>query len=133
MRLLLLMCLLLPIPVYSNNSNYTKDFVCYVKSEFYLPSNGKLKNTGDLPDNPEFVVNRSTGVIKGTLSNSSPSKNAMPAITKHGGDSSYYIALTKYPNGDIIIIRIEDWHNDRMKPFIYYNSNIVISGLCTHK
>lgn len=118
--------------VFTNASFAASAYKCIVTNTAALNINGKLSETEftKFSKATEFVVDKGTGRISGgTFSNHNA--NGQPQVLDFGSKEQAFKALTIFkPNITINYLYIEEFAENKEKPFMFIDGSNVFSGKC---
>lgn len=120
--------LLLPTYVFA-----LEDYKCKVTSAFQVNSNGqRIENILASMVGSEFTVDRSSGLMIGSLKNSYVTP---PKILDIGSSENAFKAITVMKNkltSNVYVLVVEEYAEDVNKPFVFTNNSNVYYGTCIH-
>jgi len=110
-----------------------EDYKCKVASAFQVDTNGKrIENVLASMVGSEFTVDRSTGLMVGSLKNSYVTS---PKILDLGSSENAFKVITVMKNdltSNVYVLVVEEYIEDVNKPFVFTNNSDVYYGTCTH-
>lgn len=110
-----------------------EDYKCKVASAFQVDTNGKrIENVLAPMVGSEFTVDRSTGLMVGSLKNSYVTS---PKILDLGSSENAFKVITVMKNdltSNVYVLVVEEYIEDVNKPFVFTNNSDVYYGTCTH-
>lgn len=106
-------------------------YKCKVLSAVGLQDDGALGTDG-VPRGfvgQEFVVDKGTGRIIGTLTNHG--SGGQPQVVDYGSDAQAYKAITVYqPNVSVDYLYVQEFNETEKKPFFFVEGSKVLTGHC---
>ncbi|UQN45186.1 hypothetical protein [Agarivorans sp. B2Z047] len=110
-----------------------EDYKCKVTSAFQVGTNGqRVENVLASMVGSEFTVDRSTGLMVGSLKNSYVTS---PKILDFGSSENAFKAITVMKNdltSNVYVLVVEEYIEDANKPFVFTNNSDIYYGTCTH-
>ncbi len=123
----ILIILLLSSPSHAEKSIY----VCEVKSALYLSENGTFKKReGNYGVGKKFIVDRSTGEMKGELTNNT-GFSKLVLLNKGNSVQSLAAITTNRSSKTASYIYVQEFSKNQLKPFFYVDFHHIYSGTCS--
>jgi hypothetical protein len=123
---LLLICFILP-----SLSNAENVYDCTVKNVLSLSETGIfVKMDGNFGIGNRFIIDRSTGEMKGQLANN----NALSKLEllNEGNSFQSFAAISKNRSSRLAkYIYVQEFSKNNLKPFFYVNLHLIYSGTCS--
>lgn len=104
---------------------------CTVKKVLSLSDEGFIEKTdGNYGVGKRFIVDKSTGVMQGQLSNNGPFVKL--EILNDGNAMQSFAAITKNRSTRLAsYIYVQEFSKNNLKPFFYVDLHLIYSGTCS--
>ncbi len=118
--------ILLPPPLHAENT-----YNCIVKNVLSLTEDGIFEKTlNNYGIGKRFMVERSTGEMKGQLTNNAPLEKL--ELLNEGNSLQSFAAISKNRSSRLAsYIYVQEFSKGKLKPFFYVDLHLVFSGTCS--
>ena len=136
-----LLCLLITLAFSTEgeaaSSMKRQGYECTIKGMYYLTDDGVIAEYADHPkvkDRVKFLLDRTTGKTVGAIKNHNVTAYGSfePQVVDRGNSDQYFKAVTIYGsnNPSIQVVRVEEFNDNDLKPFIESHGGGITTGTC---
>lgn len=140
-RLRLLLSVFLIFLINFSSASTAKEFGtydCVIERTYSLSETGEmLAYKNQIWAGDKFTIDKTTGRATGTIKNFNLTQygNFQPMLVDAGSDDQYFKVVTLYGSDkpSIQTIRVQEWSDNKEKPFYVAHGGTINTGLCINQ